>query len=66
MFLTASSAQVFLKKSGRTNKQGATSSNALWEVDIVHEKATYGGMGAWRSQFRFKHLSSEKYLSMVR
>ena len=56
---------VYLRVSARAAKTTATSSNALWEVDMVSDNPTYGGVGTWCSRFRFKHLSSEKYLAMA-
>ena len=51
---------VYLRVSGKVDKTTATSSNALWEVDLVSDNPTYGGVGKWCSRYRFKHLSSDK------
>ena len=51
---------VYLHVSGKVDKAAAMSSNALWEVDLVSDNPTYGGVGKWCSRYRFKHLSSDK------
>lgn len=59
------SLSVFLRNSARLIKTSATSSKALWEVEVVRENPTYGGTGKWESFYRFKNLSTETYLSSV-
>ncbi|KAF1745338.1 hypothetical protein MXB_2722 [Myxobolus squamalis] len=56
---------VYLRTTARTETTSATSSNALWEVEIAMEQPWQNDFGRWNSLFKIKHLASGLYLSYI-
>ncbi|KCV71988.1 hypothetical protein H696_01395 [Fonticula alba] len=55
---------VFLRSTGRALKTEATSSQALWQVEVIGDPVTHHGIGRWGSLFRFRHLPSGAYMAI--
>uniref|UniRef100_A0A7E4V258 Inositol 1,4,5-trisphosphate receptor n=1 Tax=Panagrellus redivivus TaxID=6233 RepID=A0A7E4V258_PANRE len=58
---------VFLRMTNRPSATDATSSRALWEIQVHNEELAYrGGAATWRRRIRFKHLATDLYLSVAK
>uniref|UniRef100_A0A0N5C5P1 Inositol 1,4,5-trisphosphate receptor n=1 Tax=Strongyloides papillosus TaxID=174720 RepID=A0A0N5C5P1_STREA len=57
---------VFLRLTNRSSAADATSSKALWEIQIYNRDFAYrGGTATWRKFIRFKHLATDLYLTVL-
>lgn len=56
--------KVFLRCSARQEAASATSSKALWEVEIRMGDIPRGGLAKWSTSLSLKHLSTGKYLAL--